>query len=245
MLQSFKFLLSSFILFLSMSLIGQDTAKLNYLKNYQDSIHARIKNISSIRGNNKREHNLYLNKAWQNCVLVTQKDEILYFNGRYSVLDHAIQWKRSDDIGVIYPGQIKSAMVGAYVLVPFKVGEIDGVHRPTYLEILSEGSLNLYLRHYLDSRIQGSNSLTAGINGTKEYFLAEDLYFSKGRTQVNKLKTSKKKMGQLFEARKEKVENFMKEHNLKYNSKEELIRIFDFYNGLVKNQDRQVDTISK
>jgi len=179
-----------------------------------------------------RNHNLYLNASWQNSAVVNEDDEVIYFNGRYNVLDKAIELKNKNGIRSIRADRVKAAMIGKryFIVVPQEF--IEGVANTSFFELLSLGKTNLYVQHILKSRMIGSNSLTTSLNGDKEYYIDQELYYHKTGQSCKKLKSNKKNVLTLMEDGRIEVETFRKENNLKYKSQKDLIRIFDFYNSL-------------
>lgn len=180
-----------------------------------------------------RNHNLYLNKTWQNGAVVTKDQQVAYFNGRFNVLDNSIELKNKNGIRSIRANRVKAAMIGDRIFISVPKDQIKQQANTSFYEVISLGKINLYVKHFLKSRMTGSNTLTTGYNGEKEYFIDEELHYHGNGMLCQKLK-GKKKILELFGTLRGEVEAYAKDQSLKYKAKEDLIRIFDFYNSLAK-----------
>lgn len=189
-------------------------------------------NQLSVAVSRRKAHMLYLNADWQNSAVVDATGQMIYFNGRFSVLDRAIELKTRQGIRSISPVKVKAAMVGDRYFVVVPSDQLKENTGTAFYEILSIGKVNLYVLHILKSRMTGSNGITTAINGDKVYYISEQIYCQPKEGLCQKLKFNTKKILALFGDRKADVEAFAEENNLKFKSKEDLIRIFNFYNEL-------------
>jgi|GEM_PF-2624150 len=225
-------ILTTALITLSMALSAQST--LSTLRDHQTAQVEKIVKLSSALSKSRKGHTLYLNPNWQNSAIETLDGKIYYFNGRYSVLDNSIEARTSSGIRVILPSRVKSAMIGHRYFASIGSDQIDEKSNPVYLEILTSGKANLFYKHILKSRMRGSNSLTAGLNGEKEYYKDKELYYSVNQNLIKKVK-SKKKMLKDFGLDKDILERFAKDQKLKFNSKEDLMKIFEYYDEQATN----------
>lgn len=214
--------------------LGQVNGDAQLLINQEVRMQEQIKKHSASISK-KREHILYLDQSWQHSALVTKNGDIAYFNGRYSVLDNHIELINESGMRAIRPDRVSAAMVGNKYFLSVPKDQIKGNANTSFFEVLSVGKINLYLKHILKSRMKGSNSLTTGYNGEKQYYIDEELYYQNEGQLCQKLK-SKKKILALFSSKKEDVDSFAKSNDLKYKSIEDLKRIFDHYNELTKKE---------
>lgn len=223
---------SAFVLFFLSVNFAQTQQVIERLTSFQDSIIMALANISFNKSSRVKEHNLYLDKGWQNSAVVTADDQILYFSGRFNVLNNAIEMKLKDKIKFVYPRKIKLALIGQDLLIPAKGNQFEKATANTYLHVLSYGKINLFNRYVLESKIEGGNSLVPEVTGQKKYYIDESYYYSEGFGSFSKLRSSKKKVLALFKDKSEEVSSFVKANKLKFNNKEDLTKIFDYYNKL-------------
>jgi len=224
-----SFLVITFMLFQVLA-FGQHNEAAEKLIAEGTMMEEQIKKYSTPLRNN-RNHNLYIDKIWQNSAVITTKGETMYFNGRFNVLDEAIELKNKSGIRSIRASGVSAAMVGDRFFISVKKDKIKKQESDSFFEILSMGNINLYMKHFLDTRMSGTNTLTSAYNGSKEYFIAEDLYYHTEDQLCQKLPSRKNTMN-LFGEKKMEVKKFISTNNLKFKSKQDLIRIFDFYNSL-------------
>jgi len=186
----------------------------------------------SISRNRKRDHTLYVNPDWQNSAVVSGEGEVTYFNGRFSVLDRAIELKNSSGIRSIGPARVQAAMVGGQYFVVVPAEQLKENTGTAFYELLSLGKVNFYKLYVLKSRMAGSNGITTAYNGEKVYYIGEQFYYQPAGGLCDKLKSNAKNVLALFGDRKAEVEAFAKENNLKFRAQEDLVKIFDYFNSL-------------
>ena len=180
-----------------------------------------------------RVHNFYINKNWQNSFVINLSGEILYFNGRYNVLSKTIEFIQGGKERVIYPRKIKAAVVGEKVLIPISAQQIQQVDNNRYVEVLSSGNLHLLNSYILDTRLDSGSSISFEGTGKKTYFVDEVLYYTTDFKNIQKLPKSKNKILDVFIGNKESVAAFAKTNQLRFNTKEDLILLFDYYNRIL------------
>lgn len=221
-----------FLLFLSpIPAFNQTVQTLNRIKQHSAHSIEAIKEISYPSRSNKT-HNFYLNKNWQNSFILSLSGEIIYFNGRYNVLSKTIECLISEEVRVIYPRKIKGAVIGENLFVPLSEGNIQQVDNNRYIEVLSTGKLHLVNSYIMDTRMETGSSISFEGTGKKAYFVDEVLYYTHDFKTFEKLDKSKNKVLELFGTKIETVADFVKEYRLRFNNKEDLVKIFDFYNAL-------------
>ena len=211
---------------------GQDNTAAQIIIDQGERMEKQINKVSIAIKRNK-SHNLYLNTAWQNSAVVSDENQVTYFNGRFNVLNKSIELKNKNGIRSIRPNRVEAAMVGNRYFTVVPADQIRGEANSSFFEVLALGEVNLYALHLLKTRMTGSNSITTAYNGEKEYYIGEQLYYHKTDGLCQELKVNKKNILRLFGDRKDEVEVFRRDKKLKYKSKEDLIQIFEFYNSLI------------
>lgn len=226
-----KLLCLCFLLFFSFSGESQITETLRQIKLQQAAVIDALEDIS-YPSKSGRVHHFYLNKNWQNSFVITLDDETIYFNGRYNVLNKTIESHWKGEQRVIYPKKIKAAQIGENLLIPIGADQIRQVDNNRYLEVLSFGKLNLLNGYGLETKMETGSSLSFQGTGKKTYFIDETLYHTSDFKTIEKLDNSKGKILDLFGQQEKAVANFAKENRLRFNNKEDLRLIFDFFNSL-------------
>ncbi len=206
----------------------------DYLKHYSDSIQTTLKTISIERGNNGRNENLYLDPEWRAGIILTKRNEILPFSGRYSVLDNAVEAKVEGVRRIVMYHQVHSIRIADKIFVPVRVRNDDGFEIPTFFELLSSGKLSLFIHHKLKSRMKGSNPLTSSFNGEREYFVGQDYYYSINQEEFVKFKPSRKKLVRLMSDKRQQVEAFVRRTSLKFRTRQEYVQLVDYYNSMIQ-----------
>lgn len=100
-----------------------------------------------------------------------------------------------------------------------------------YFEILSHGQLNLLESYQLITTYEGSNNLTSNINGEEKQTATAVYYYKKDGEIAQPLKIRRKIILDLME-NNEAVEQFIETEKLRLHKKEDLVKLFDFYNGI-------------
>lgn len=221
-------------LFISISIIslsGQVDQTLQQIKNHLEVTADAIEDISYPAKGNKN-HNFYINKSWQNSFVITQSNEIFYFNGRYNVLNKNIEYSKAGKQRIIYPKRIKAAMIGEKVLIPIGAQQVQQVDNNRFLEVLSSGAITLLNSYIMDSRLETGSSISFEGTGKKIYFVDEVLYYTHDFITMHKLPNAKHKILNLFKDNRKQVEDFAKKERLRFNEKKDLGKIFDYYNAL-------------
>lgn len=96
-----------------------------------------------------------------------------------------------------------------------------------FFELLEEGKMTLLAREYLEYRNQNSMYLSyARLVLTYKYF------FLKENGDIEEFKGSKSDLLDLMGRNGEDVDKYIRKHRLRYDDKDDLVRIVDYYNSL-------------
>lgn len=212
---------------------AQISRTLEYVQHHQDSLRDQIKALSYELNLKKENRKIYLNPDWQKSYIITPLQKVFYFSGRLNALTQTVEAKLGDGIRGIYPERIKVVVIGERTFLPLRGSDVENLDRPiAYFEVLSHGQIHLLSRLGVRSEIEGGNSLSPGLTGRKVYEVDEDLYYTHNFGRVSRLRSSRKRILELFGDKAETVENFTKENRLRFSGKENLVSIFDYYNQL-------------
>ncbi len=103
-----------------------------------------------------------------------------------------------------------------------------------YYQVLTSGNFSLFIKHkkvFRKADYQGAYSA----NRTKDEFTDEQkFYWSKDNLDLLKLKNKKSLLNELGDS-SDKAEKFIKENNIKIDSQDDLLRLFQYLNESLKN----------
>ena len=105
-----------------------------------------------------------------------------------------------------------------------------------FLEILSEGRLTLSSHKTVKKSQRNNNKTSVTGDHEDDVFIKEQLYYSKDGGLITLLPKKRKDIFKIFEDKKDTVKEFIHWNNLVFKQKEDLVKIFDFYNMLSSQQ---------
>ncbi|MEM8527085.1 MAG: hypothetical protein AAGG68_20765 [Bacteroidota bacterium] len=209
--------------FLPVFSFAQLESKIAQLKAIDEQTAKEVRSVS-YPVNQTKPHTLYLHPEWTLGWVTLKKDSTTYpVMTRFNILSSAIEIKWQEQVRMLRTNAIEMAMIGTHILLPDKSSPSN------YYELLSYGKLNLLCAFELTYTYEGSNVLTSGINGEKKNsFRSVFFYYKKGQN-VTPLKTGKKKVLEVMGNNAE-AKLFLDAENLKLSRKEDLVKLFEFYN---------------
>ena len=176
--------------------------------------------------NPNQPHNLYIYSEWiSGWLSLKDNDELIPIMTRFNILTGGVEIKSRKQIRMLQANRVDMVLMGPRFFVA------DESSPTNYFEILSHGQLNLLESYQLITTYEGSNNLTSSINGEKKQTATAIYYYQKDGEIAEPLKTRKKVILELME-NNEGARQFIETGNLKLHKKEDLIKLFDFYNGL-------------
>lgn len=198
----------------------------------QDSVRREISRISYLITSSVNNPNFYLNPNWQSSFIITNEEKVYHFSGRMNALDNSIEVKLGEEIRTIHPDQLRLVVIGRRTFMPFKGSEIDFTdQRNVYLEVLSYGKIHLMVHYFYRSQTGVTNRLSPNTNGGN-FKILPIYYCIRDGSRLTRLRTSKRKILDLFSDQRDRVENYTKEQHLRFSDGNDLVRVFDFYNSL-------------
>ena len=208
-----------------------DEKPIDKLESYYQQANVALKAVSTLISDNRKEHQLYVNTSWANCIIMKHDGSIYSCNGRYSVLDNAIEVSIDGKSRMIRPGRIAGAIIDGRVFESISSQRFEDKSQAAFFEVLSKGSVNLYVSHVLKSRMQGSNALTLDVTGEKVYYMKEEYVYSMGNGIIKNI-PSRKGFIKSLNQKNMHGENELKNLKWKKGSKEDLMIAFDKVNEL-------------
>jgi len=189
-----------------------------------DEENAKILRSVSYPTNPSKPHNLYLHPEWISGWLnLKQNDDLLPVVTRFNILTGAVEVKWQEQIRMLRADAVEMVMIGTHLFLPYKTSPSN------YFEVLSHGKLNLLSAYKLTYTYEGSNVLTSSVTGEKKNNARSTFYYFKEGESVVGLKTGKKKILELMD-NDPKMKQFITNENLRLSKKEDLVKLFDFYN---------------
>jgi len=174
----------------------------------------------------KQSHDLYIYSEWiSGWLSLKGNDELIALMTRFNILTGGVEFKSRKQIRMLEANSVEMVLMGTRFFIS------DESSPTNYFEILSHGQLNLLGSYQLITTYEGSNNLTSNINGTKKRTASVVYYYKKDGEIAKPLKTRRKKILELME-NNENVEQLIETEKLKLSKKEDLVRLFDFYNRI-------------
>lgn len=174
----------------------------------------------------KQPHDLYIYSEWiSGWLSLKGNGELIPLMTRFNILTGGVEIKSRKQIRMLQVDRVDMVLMGPRFFVS------DEASPTNYFEILSHGQLNLLESYQLITTYEGSNNLTANINGERKQTATAVYYYQKDGEIAEPLKIRKKIILELME-NNEDVEQFIETENLKLQKKEDLVKLFDFYNGI-------------
>ncbi len=108
----------------------------------------------------------------------------------------------------------------------------DGIPLIGFFEVLSRGDVPLYSRSKIEV-IESNYVPTVDMGRRDNKIVIREDYFATKDGIVYEIENSKNKNKYLFDEHFETVKRYAKDHHLKFSKREDLVKIFVFYNGLI------------
>lgn len=221
----FVFLSFWFISFYPQNAIAQFDAKIAELQEI-DRANLELLHRVSFPVSPKQPHDLYIYSEWiSGWLSLKGKDELVPLMTRFNILTGGVEIKSRKQIRMLQTDRVDMVLMGPRFFVS------DESSPTNYFEILSHGQLNLLESYQLITTYEGSNNLTPSINGEKKQTATAIYYYRKDGEIAQPLKTRRKTILELM-GNNEDVRQFIETENLRLHKKEDLVRLFDFYNGI-------------
>ena len=223
------------IIFFSITIAGAQIndvkPKIQFLQDYIETSAKALKTVSTAISERRKEHQLYINPSWSNCIILMSTGEVYSCKGRYSVLDGAIEILIEGKPRMVRPSRISGAFVDNKLFATIPSNKLKGIEQDIFLESVIQGPISLYIRHILKSRMQGSNELTLGVTGEKVYFISEESHLAVLNSEIESTPTKKKLMKKLEEHNLKGIE-LLKKAKWRKGSIEDMIPIIKQINAL-------------
>ncbi len=104
---------------------------------------------------------------------------------------------------------------------------------PILFEVLYEGQLTLLCREYISTETLPQYNTIGGRNVFSTYKLAYYYYFVSKNGEINQYFLRKKELLTIMKKKSPEIKQFMKNNNLKFDKRGDLVRITAYYNSLI------------
>lgn len=176
------------------------------------------------------EGDIYLNSQWLPGKVLTKDTVLVEAPLRYRVYDDEMQVLVNGQTKALFPEQIRAVSIGERIFVPLEYKASKKKKAFAYFELLVEGDLSLLLRRELEIKPADYNP-ALNIGSRHDQVITNEVFYYKkeGKLPLSFKQTTKSVL-KVLGARKKAVAQFAKENNLTVKSKEDLIKLFQFYN---------------
>lgn len=216
---------TSILLFLISLTVGHAVAQQNAYSGDGMNIHY----IISEEGNKNIDGSPYLNEEWKEAT-------ILFSNGKslkaekvnYNIYQSKISYKKED---VEYNPETSFNIIGLKIDGNHYIFENSGDMHQYIYRLLSDGKVQL-LEKYSTTIKKGKE--TNGLEkATNDYYDTETyLYYKEDNKPAVRFRN--KELLFIMADKKKEVESLIKQQKLKTRKEKDLIKIFDYYNSLIK-----------
>lgn len=167
--------------------------------------------------------NPFLND-WEEAFAITKEGKVFKVQSRYRVFDDEFQIKVGNQIKAIYPEAVEGIVFKDRVFVARDCKYPEGV-KLCFLELLSEGSINLLKRHMLVTK--SKKDLTR-VTGSKT-----ELFYATDNDVAYLLSNNRNKVMDLFLLKEKEISRFATKHKTTM-KQSDMIQLFDYYNELTQ-----------
>ncbi len=178
----------------------------------------------------------YWDNHWaQSSLLMYNRSEAIEgYLIRYDIYKNEFEFKLSGGVKVLQGALVKDmiwldSLTGTTrVLINARDFTEDGAKVSGFIEVLAEGKNSLYKKLRLEILKPDFNpALNVGSKDAR-ILKKEAFYFNQG-TELTRIK-SKKSLEPLLQGKAEQVEKYLKTENIRFNSENDLVKLFQFLN---------------
>jgi hypothetical protein len=166
--------------------------------------------------------NPFLN-SWEEAFVLTKAGKVFKIQSRYRIFDDEFQVKVGNQVKAIYPEAVEGIVFKDRVFVTRNCKHPEGI-KLCFLELLSEGSMNLFKRHMLVTK---STKSSIKIVGSKTQLL-----YANDNDVAYLLPTNSNEIMDLLLPKKKEIKQLITKNNLSTTKESDLVQIFDYYNEL-------------
>ena len=242
-MRHFSFILAFILHFIALgqsntSPVIQDAFNSYRLNDYFEDIINMKKNRNSEKLDmSKISGSQYFNDSFVLGKIYVQNKEIEKpFSLRYNAFNDQIETTNGVEIDALIRNRTISALIGKDKFI-FKLYNENGITKNGYLIELFKGDNIILLKQLSKKLKEGKQARTPHTTSVPPKLVDEINYFLLINNEVtNKISLKKKLFLKLFESSYQKnITQFIKQHKLNLKKTEDLIRIFEYYDGLLGN----------
>jgi hypothetical protein len=179
----------------------------------------------------------YLNKEWQESVIITTNDKKLEVKARYRYYDSVVEIKNKDDEDIYDLGMryTKSIDIGNQNFIVLNYTSKEGTLKNGFFELLADGPLHLLVQYdkvITEAINNGYQNIPAKIKVRQSFFV-----YNQDKKEMTALKRfNKKSILPLFGNYSKKVADYAKKNKLSFKKPAGLAEIFKYYNSNSSSQ---------
>ncbi len=148
---------------------------------------------------------------------------------RYNIHSQKMQAiVEGDTFAFANPGEVSCLLIGEQKFIHTTFVRDDGEVANSWFEVLCEGNCDLLLRRYIKYRVTDGD----GDLSNDQLYKLEEYYTRKDGGAVERLQLSKKAILSMLTDHRAEAERFIKVEHLKLKDREDLMKLYSYYNGL-------------
>ena len=175
-------------------------------------------------------------ELWHEGMVVLANQDTLVGKIKYDLTKNLIQVNVNDKIRAYGAKSIfyfriydeKSETSRQFYVLPY--GLVTSYKVPTIFEVLVEGNITLLAREYIDVR---SVPNPYGMGSYPQETLVYDFFFLDRQGKITKYHMKRKELLEVLRDKEKEVAEYMRQHNLRHNNRNDLVRIIAFYNAII------------
>ena len=173
---------------------------------------------------------------WHDGKMILESGDTLKGKIKYSITDDIIQLEQNNRFQSFTARKIvtfeifdaTSSRYRNFYSIPYSFS--GGYKAPVFFELLAEGKLTLLSREALENR---TSSVGYGYGSYSRVELVNKYFVLNSKGQIDTFTGHKNDMMDLMADRDDEVKKFMKVNRLNASNKNELSKIFEYYNSIV------------
>jgi len=172
---------------------------------------------------------MYLEKSFENGRAELADGSILEGLFRYNIYHQKMQAvMEGDTFSFAKPCEVSCLFIGDQKFIHTTYVREDGEVADGWFEVLCEGNCDLLLRHYIKYRVADGD----GDPANDQLYKLEEYYTRRDGGTLERLKLSKKDILAMLKEHREELEDYIKKEHLKLRDREDLVKLYSYYNGL-------------
>ncbi|HUS03617.1 MAG TPA: hypothetical protein VMY77_17875 [Chitinophagaceae bacterium] len=179
----------------------------------------------------------YFIESWQNSLIKLNDGRVLEgIKTRFNINNFSVHFTTDEKVQMFFPPELVKELdiyektETKNIMYKFKTGfpKVDNLDQNSFYQVLSEGTISL-LKSIRKNLVVNKNDISGEVE--KQFIFYENYYLFSNNKMI-RLKKDKDFILKLVSAKKDKIEEFMKDHPTNFKNIADLVSLVNFYNAL-------------